>query len=79
MVNTEDRKALKNEGSKPGVLYGLSKINKALEDEIPSFLPILSAMGIPTYKLTTFCDPSLKPITSNEYTIKESFSFAKEI
>ena len=28
-------------GSKPGVLYGLAKIQKALEDETTSFCPIL--------------------------------------
>ena len=31
--------------SKPGVLYGLVKIHKALEDGIPSFRLILSAIG----------------------------------
>ena len=66
-------------GSQPGVLYGLAKIHKALEDRIPPFRPILSAIGTPTYKLTTFSDQLLKPLTNNEYTIKESFSFAKEV
>ena len=42
--------------SKPGVLYGLAKIHKALEDGIPSFRPIFSAIGTPTYKLAKFCD-----------------------
>ena len=63
----------------PGVLYGLAKIHKALEDEIPSFWPILSTIGTPTYKLAKFCDQLLKPLTNNEYTIKDSFSFAKEV
>ena len=59
--------------------YGLDKIQKALENGIPTFRPILSAIGKPTYKLAKFCDKLLKPITTNEYTIKALFSFAKEI
>ena len=66
-------------GSKPGILYGLGKIHKALKEEIPTFRRILSAIGTPTYKLAKFCDKLLKPITTNEYTIKDSFSFAKEV
>ena len=66
-------------GSKPGVLYGLSKVHTALEDGIPSFRPILSAIGTSTYKLAKFCDQLLKPLTNNEYIIKDSFSFAKEV
>ena len=50
----------------------LVKIHKSLEDGISTFRPILPAIG-------TFCDTLLKPITTNEYTIKDSFSFAKEI
>ena len=64
---------------KSGILYGLGKIHKALEDRIPTSRPILSAIGTPTYKLAKFCDKLLKPITTNEYTIKDSFSFAKEV
>ena len=52
------------------------KINKRI---IPTFRPILSAIGMPTYKLAKFCDKLLKPITTNEYAIKDSFSFAKEV
>ena len=35
-------------------------------------------MGTPTCKLANFCDKMLKLITTNEYTIKDSFSLAKE-
>ena len=60
-------------------MYGLAKIHKALEDGVPSFRPILSAIETPTYKLATFCDQLLKPLTNNDYTIKDSFSFAKKV
>ena len=66
-------------GSKPGIIYGLDKIHKVLEDGIPTFRSILSAIGTPTYKLAKFSDKVLKPITTNEYTIRDSFSFAKEV
>ena len=46
---------------------------------IPTFRPILSAIGTPTYKLAKFCDKLLKTINTNEYTVKDSFSFAKEV
>ena len=60
-------------GSKPG------SIPEALEDGTPSFRPILSALGTPTYNLAKFCDQLLKPLTSNDYTVKDSFSFTKEV
>ena len=63
-------------GSKPGILYGLGKTQKALKDRVRTFRPILFAIGAPTYKLAKFCDKLLKPITTNEYTIK---GFAKEV
>ena len=56
-----------------------AKIHKLLEDGIPSFRPVLSAIGTPTYKLAKFCEQLLKPLINNEYKIKTSFSFAKEV
>ena len=41
--------------------------------------PILSVIGTTSYKLPKFCDQLLKPLTNNEYTIKDYFSFAKEV
>ena len=62
-------------GSRPGRLYGLSKLHKAGAP----LRPILSAIGTPTYKLAKFLVPIIAPITTNEHTIKDSFNFAKEI
>ena len=73
----KEKKDFYPSGSEPGVLYGFVKIHKALEHGIPSFWPILSAIGTPTYKIARFCDQLLKPLTNNEYTLKNSFSFAK--
>ena len=66
-------------GSKPGILYGQAKVHKPLEDNCPSFRPILSAIGTPTYDLAKFLVPVLIPLTENEYTVYDSFSFASEV
>ena len=44
-----------------------------------SFCPILSAIATPTYELAKFLIPILKPLTENEYTVHDSFSFAREV
>ena len=66
-------------GSKPGILYRLGKFRKALQDEILAFYPIFFSVGMPTNKLAKFCDKLLKPIITNEYTIKDSFLFAQKL
>ena len=39
----------------------------------------MSAIGTPTYKLAKFLVPMVEPLTTNEYTIKDSFIFAEEL
>ena len=39
----------------------------------------MSAIKTPTYNLAKFLVPLLQPITTNMYTVKNSFEFAKEI
>ena len=72
-------KSLKPRGSKFGILYGLCKVHKHLIDNCPPFRPIMSAIKTPTYNLAKFLVPLLEPITTNMYTVKNSFEFAKEI
>ena len=78
-ISEKEKNDLYPSGSKPGVLYALAKIHKALEEGIPSFHPILSAVGTPTYKLAKLFDQLLKTLTNNEYTMKDPFSFAEEV
>ena len=68
-ISKKNHDTLYQPGSKPGMLYGLGKIHKSLEDGISSFRPILSAIGTSTNKLAKFCDMLLNPVTTNEYTI----------
>ena len=65
--------------SNPGMLYGLRKIYKAVAGGITTWHIILSTIGTITYKLVKFFEKLLKPITFNEYTIKNYFSFVKEV
>ena len=60
-------------------MYGFAKVHKIVADDLPSFRPILSAIGAPTYKLAKFLVPILEPLTTNEYTSKDSFTFAEEL
>ena len=60
-------------------MYGLAKVHKTVTDSLPSVRTILPAIDTPAYKLAKFLVPMLEPLTSNEYTIKDSFPFAKEL
>ena len=60
-------------------MYGLCKVHKDILNNCPPFRQNMSAINTPTYKLAKFLVPILKSLTSNEYTIKDSFAFAAEI
>ena len=78
-VTTDLYKHLYPQGSQPGIMYGLSKIHKPLVNGFPKLRPILSAINTGTYKWAKCFVPLLKPFTSNNYTVKDSFDFAKDI
>ena len=56
-------------------MYGLPKVHKV---DVP-LRPILSANNTPTYNLAKYLVSILTPFTCNEYTIKNSFEFAREV
>ena len=60
-------------------MYGLAKVHKIMTDGLPSFTSILPAIDISTYKLAKFLVPILEPLSTNEYTIKDSFTFAEKL
>ena len=72
-------KGLYPRGSQPGIMYGLYKIHEPLINNFPKLRPILSAINIATYNWANFFVPSLKCFTMNEYTLRDSFKFAKDI
>ena len=66
-------------GSRPGILHGMAKVHQPVINPCPSLRPISSAMNTPSYKLAKFLVQLLTPLTSNNFTIKDSFSFAEEV
>ena len=78
-MTEKTRKSLKPVGTRPGVMYGSCKVHKASVENCPPFRLILSALSTPTYKLAKFLVPILKPLTTNEFAVKDSFYFAEEI
>ena len=72
-------KKIKAVGSRPGVLYGLCKVHKAIVDVCPPFTPILFAIGIPTYKIAKFLVPILSCLTINEFTVKILFCLQNKL
>ena len=78
-ISAEQHKKIKAVGSRPGVLYGLCKVYKNIVDRCPPFWPILSAIETLSYKIAKFLVPKMNSITSNEFTIKDTVCFAKEI
>jgi hypothetical protein len=59
-------------GSSPGVLYGLPKVHKT---GCP-FRTIVSSVNTYNYNLASYLVGKRQPISTNQYTVKDSFSFA---
>ena len=78
-ISENDYKKLKPRGSGFGVLYGLCKTHKKVLDKCPLFRPTLLAIKTPFYNLAEFLVPLNDPITKNNFTVKNSFEFSKEI
>ena len=73
---TEQYKNITAARSRPGILYGLCQVHPAIAHIFPPFRPILSAIETPSYKLAKFLVPIHSLITFNEFTLKDSFTFA---
>ena len=78
-INEDLHNKVRPVGSQPGGLYSVVKVQKKFIDVYPAFRLILSVIGIPMYAITNVFVPMLKDLTSNEYSVKDSFDFAKEI
>ena len=57
----------------------LTDVLKYLRDKKTPLRPILSAISTPTHKIAKFLVPMLELLTTNEYTIKDSFTCAEEL
>ena len=66
-------------GTTPGILYGNPKVHKTVVNNTPKFRPILSGINTPTYLSAKYLNPILSPLTTNEFTVKNSFYFTEEV
>ena len=66
-------------GSHLGNLYSLAEVHKQLINSCPPFRPILSAIGTSTYNIAKFLVLILKSLTTNDYMLKDTFEFSREI
>ena len=57
-------------GSSPGVLYGLPNVHKAC----CPFRPIVPSVNTYNYNLASYLVGMLQPISTNQHTVKDSFS-----
>ena len=55
------------------------KIHKTIVDGVLPFHPMLSTIRTPTHNLVKIFVPFLEPLTSSNYTIKDSFLFCEEV
>ena len=78
-VTTDLYKHIYPQESQPGIMYRLSKIRKPLVNGFPKLRPILSAINTGTYKWEKVFVPLLKSFAFNNYIVKDSFDFAKDI
>ena len=78
-ISKETHNKLGPVGSKPETFYGSPKVYKSLINGLLSFIPILSGIGTPTYKLANFLVPVLSDMTQNQFTVKDSFTLVDEI
>ena len=62
----------------PDILYGNRKVYKTVVNNTPKFRPSFSAINTSTYLLAKYSNPILSPLTTNEFTVKNSFDFAEE-
>ena len=73
IIDKTTYKNIKTVGSRPGILYRLGKVLKETKNGLPSFCPILSAIGTLTYKLAKLLHPFLTILTENKYAVTDSF------
>ena len=79
LIEEETFKQLYVSGSGPGILYGLPKIHKSNFAQNFQFRPIFAAFNTASFKIAKFLVPILRPLTSNEYTVSNSYSFVNNI
>ena len=75
IITDTEYKELYSSGSSFGILYGLPKTHKP---DTP-LRPILAAYNSASFHIAKFLVPLLKPLTVNEFSLRNSYEFADEI
>ena len=75
-LSADVNKKLLVSGSGPGILYGLPKVHKTDFFSKFQFRPIFAAYNTPSFGLAKYLVPVLAPLTTNRYTVNNSYEFA---
>ena len=70
VISDTKYKTLKPTGSRFDILHDLCKIHKSLINNCPPFQPIMSTIKTPSYNIAKHLVPTLEPIITNEFTIR---------
>ena len=67
-------------GSAPALIYGTPKMHKfSPSDTFPKLCPIVSSIGTFNYDFARFLCDLLSPVVPDDYSCKDTFSFASQI
>ena len=72
-ITPEQYRSLHSAGKAVGIMYGLPKVHK---NNLP-LRPILTAFNTTSYKLAKYLVTLLEPLTTNQYTLPNSYSFCQ--
>ena len=79
-MSEEDYEQIYPKSSRPDLLYETAKLHKLKENDTVENLPlrpIISNVGTASYKTAKYLATLLSPLTSSEYSIKNSYEFVK--
>ena len=72
-------RSLLSTGTAPGILYGLPKIHKPDFSTKFQFRPIFAAYNCPSFKIAKYLVPILSLLTTNDFTLENSYSFGNAL
>ena len=77
-ISIEQYKNLSTSGSRVGIMYDSAKVHKIITDGLPSFRPIY-LQSVHIHKTCDVLSCNARTLNTNEYTIKNTFTFAEEL
>ena len=78
-LTTDQYNKIKAIGCRPGILFEIFKVHKAITNVCSPFRPTILAIGTSSYKLAKSLVNKISSITFNEFTVKVSFAFSEGI